>query len=102
MPERDAAAGLVDGYLKLGHLQLRFDEEADGKVILRGDLGFADQCARSAAALARRNRLASFEPLVERLRTSLEETRSVQAARPGQVVVRPRTRPILTRPSGSR
>ena len=99
LPERDAATDLVDGYLKMGYLQLRAGACEDGKDVIRGDVSFAEQCAQSAAAFTRRNEIEAFQPLVEGLRRRLDEVQSALAAHPGQIVVRPRTKPILTRPS---
>ena len=99
LPERDAATGLVDGHLKMGYLQLRAETGEDGKNVIRGDVSFAEQCVQSAAALTRRNEIEAFQPLVEGLRKRLDEVQSALAAHPGQIVVRPRTKPILTRPS---
>jgi hypothetical protein len=88
--------------------------------VLRGDLHFAEQCAQSAAAFAARNRLemaaglrlfaaavaavgiaargglALFELLVEDLRAQLDQVQAALAAQPDQIIVRPRTEPILT------
>lgn len=99
LPEGEAAAGLVDGYLKMGYLQLRSGAREDGKSVIRGDLSFAEQCVQSAAAFVRRNGIEAFQPLIEGLREQLDEVQSALAAHPGQIVVRPRTKPILTRPA---
>jgi hypothetical protein len=99
LPESKAAAALVDGYLKMGYLQLRAGACEDGKKVIRGDLSFAEQCAQSAAAFVRRNGLKEFQLLLDGLRESLDEVQSALTARPGQIVVRPRTKPILTRPA---
>jgi hypothetical protein len=99
LPENEAAASLVDSYLKMAHLQLRSGAREEGKQVIRGDLGFAEQCAQSAAALVQRNRLTAFQPLVKGLRENLAEVQSALAAHPGQIVVRPRTKPILVRPA---
>jgi hypothetical protein len=98
LPESEAATGLVDGYLKMGYLQLRSGAREHGQRVIRGDLSFAEQCVQSAATLVRRNGIEEFQPLVTGLREQLDEVQSALAAHPEQIVVRPRTKPILTRP----
>jgi hypothetical protein len=99
LPESEASPSLVDGYVKLGYLQLRVGPDEEGKRVLRGDLNFAEQCAQSAAAFAARNDLAFFEPLAEGLRAELDQVQAALAAQPDQIIVRARTKPILTRVS---
>lgn len=99
LPEDQAAVDLVDGYLKMAYLQLRAGAPEEGKKVIRGDLDWAEQCAQSAAAFVRRNALTEFQPVVEGLRDDLDEVQSALAAYPGQILVRPRTKPILTRPA---
>jgi hypothetical protein len=95
---QDVAPALVECYLSMGRLMLR-SEERDGRIVLRGDLPFARQCAKSAQALVDRAGLSLFEPLVEGLVHDLEQYERAARLGPDRVIVEPRIKPIKTKRS---
>jgi hypothetical protein len=80
----------------MGHLMLR-SEERDGRIVLRGDLGFACQCAQTAQTVVDQAGLSLFEPLVEGLVRYLQQFERAARLGPQRVVVAPRIKPIKTR-----
>jgi tetratricopeptide (TPR) repeat protein len=91
-------SSLSSVYVEMSAIML--DHERDGdKIVLVGDLTFAEKCAQSACALIRDDdgpvALDYFRPLAEKQLQQVREVRAAVESDPGRFVLRPRYGPFV-------